>query len=252
MDRLIYTALSGAKQTLAQQAVVANNMANASTTGFKSQLSMFRAVPVNGEGLATRAITAQTTPGADMSAGTMVTTGRSLDVAIDGAGWFAVQAPDGGEAYTRAGGFQLDSTGVLRSNGHAVLGEGGPPLVLPLGAQVTIASDGTISAPGAGNAPNTIAEVGRLKLVDPPADALVRAGDGMFYRRPEPGGEAALPFAADAGVRVVSGTLEQSNVNPTETMVAMIANARRFEMQMKMISTAEENARTANQLLSLT
>ncbi len=251
MDRLIYTALSGAKQSLAQQAVVANNMANASTTGFKGQLSMFRAVPVNGEGLATRAITAQTTPGADMSSGTMVNTGRSLDVAIDGSGWLAVQSPEGGEAYTRAGDLQLDSTGVLRSNGHAVLGEGGQPLVLPLGAQVTIASDGTISALGPGDAPNTIAEVGRLKLVDPAADAIVRGGDSLFYRRPAPGGDAAAPFAADAGVRVASGALEQSNVNPTETMVAMIANARRFEMQMKMISTAEENARSANRLLSL-
>lgn len=252
MDRLIYTALSGATQTLDRQAVVANNMANASTPGFRGQLSMFRAVPVNGDGLATRAITASTTPGADFTPGQMTETGRSLDVAIDGDGWLAVQDSAGDEAYTRAGGLQMDSTGLLRSNGNVVLSEFGQPLVLPLGAQVTIAADGTISALGAGDKPSSIAEVGRLKLVNPPEESIARGGDNLFHPRDNADGSDGAPFAADDTVRVVSGAVESSNVDPTEAMVSMIDNARRFEMQMKMISSADENARSANQLLSLT
>ncbi|MES1938636.1 flagellar basal body rod protein FlgF [Salinisphaera sp. T5B8] len=251
MDRLIYTALSGATQTLDRQAVVANNMANASTPGFRGQLSMFRAVPVNGDGLATRAITATTTPGADLTPGDMTETGRSLDVAIDGDGWLAVQAQDGSEAYTRAGGLQMDSTGLLRSNGNVVLSEFGAPLVLPLGAEVTIAADGTISALGAGDQPNAIAEIGRLKLVNPEPDQIARGGDNLFHPRNNPDGTPGAPFAADDTVRVVSGAVESSNVNPTEAMVSMIENARRFEMQMKMISSIDENDQSANKLLSL-
>ena len=251
MDRLIYTALSGATQTLERQAVVANNMANASTPGFRAQLSMFRAVPVNGDGLATRAITASTTPGADLSPGDMTETGRSLDVAIDGDGWLAVQAENGEEAYTRAGGLQMDSTGLLRSNGNVVLSEFGAPLVLPLGAEVTIAPDGTISALGAGDQPNAIAEIGRLKLVNPEADQIARGGDNLFHPRNNEDGTPGAPFAADDTVRVVSGAIESSNVNPTEAMVSMIENARRFEMQMKMISSIDENDQSANKLLSL-
>lgn len=252
MDRLIYTALSGATQTLDRQAVVANNMANASTPGFRAQLSMFRAVPVNGDGLATRAITAATTPGADFTPGQMTETGRSLDVAIDGDGWLAVQDEAGDEAYTRAGGLQMDSTGLLRSNGNVVLSEFGQPLVLPLGAKVTIAADGTISALGAGDKPSSIAEVGRLKLVNPPEKSIARGGDNLFHPRANADGSDGMPFAADDAVRVASGAIESSNVDPTDAMVSMIDNARRFEMQMKMISSADENARSANQLLSLT
>jgi flagellar basal-body rod protein FlgF len=252
MDRLIYTALSGATQTLERQAVVANNMANASTPGFRGQLSMFRAVPVNGDGNATRAITAATTPGADLSPGTLTETGRTLDVAIDGDGWLAVQAQDGSEAYTRAGGLQMDSTGLLRSNGNVVLSEFGAPLVLPLGAKVTIAADGTISALGAGDQPNAIAEVGRLKLVNPPADQIARGGDNLFHPRANADGTPGAAFAADENVVVVSGAIESSNVDPTEAMVSMIENARRFEMQMKMVSSIDENDQSANRLLSLT
>lgn len=251
MDRFVYTALSGATQTLDRQAVVANNMANASTVGFKSQLSMFRAVPVNGDGLDTRTITAQTTPAANFAAGPITQTGRSLDVAIDGDGWLAVQAGDGTEGYTRAGDLQQDATGQLLSNGHVVLGDDGQPLVLPLEARISIAADGTISALGAGDNPDTLSEVGRLKLVNPPLAQLGRGGDGLFRVKTAAGEDAgALP--ADDTVRVVSGALEQSNVSPVEAMVEMIGNARRFEMQMKMVSTADDNARGANRLLSLT
>jgi flagellar basal-body rod protein FlgF len=247
LDRLIYTAASGVSQILERQAVLANDLANASTVGFKGQLSMFRAVPVNGEGLPTRAITAETTPAADLARGSSLHTGRALDVAIDGHGWLTVQAPDGSEAYTRAGNLQQDATGVLRSDGHPVLGTDGQPIVLPLDAKVTIAHDGTISALGAGDQPDTLSAVGQLKLVDPPAAQLRRGGDGLFRRTSAPG----KPFPASDMVRVDAGTLESSNVNPTDAMVDMIDNARRFAMQMKMVSMTNDNARSANQLLSL-
>jgi flagellar basal-body rod protein FlgF len=246
VDRLIYTAASGARQILERQAVMANDLANAATVGFKGQMSMFRAVPVNGAGWPTRAVTAETTPAPDLASGSSMRTGRALDVAIDGPGWLAVQAP-GGEAYTRAGNLQADATGVLRSDGHPVLGTGGQPIVLPLEAKVTIAHDGTISALGAGDQPDTLSEIGQLKLVDPPTAQLTRGGDGLFRRT----GAPDRPFAESDTVRVDSGTLEASNVNPTDAMVGMIDDARRFAMQMKMISMTNDNARSANQLMSL-
>ena len=169
MDRMIYTALSGAQQSLERQAVVANNLSNVSTTGFKSQLSAFRAVSIQGDGLATRSVVADTTPGADYSEGMIEETGRSLDVAIDGDGWLAVDDGNGREAYTRDGRLRMDATGLLMSDGKPVMGEGGP-IFLPLNASVSVASDGTISALGLGDQPNTLAEVGRLKLVNPGTD----------------------------------------------------------------------------------
>ncbi|OHV12021.1 flagellar basal-body rod protein FlgF [Kushneria phosphatilytica] len=250
MDHMIYTALSGAKQTLERQSIVANNMANASTPGFRAELSAYRAVPVNGAGHQTRAIVAESTPGSDFQTGTIQTTGRALDVAIDGQGWLAVQSPDGSEGYTRGGGLQVDSTGLLRSNGQAVLGEDGP-IVMPLGAEdVSIASDGTISAVAAGGQPNARAEIGRLKLVNPAEGSLMRGEDGLFHIR-TPNGQPAPAQPLDDTVRLVSGAIESSNVNPTEAMVAMIDNARRFEMQMKMLQSADENDQKANSLLSL-
>jgi flagellar basal-body rod protein FlgF len=251
MDRLIYTALSGTGQILDRQAVMANNLANASTTGFKSQMSMFRAVPVNGAGLPTRAITAETTPQADLSQGPIEQTGRALDVAIDGPGWLAVQSGDGSEAYTRNGNLQVDATGLLRSGGHPVLSTNGQPIVLPLNAKVSIASDGTLSALGAGNEPNTMAEVGTLKRVGAPRTGMVRGADGLF-RPDRAGGQAPAALPADATVRLTSGALEGSNVSPTAAMVGMISDARQFDMQMKMLHLADENASNANQLLDVT
>lgn len=253
MDHMIYTAASGARQALAQQAVTANNLANVSTTGFKAQLSISRADPVNGPGWPTRVLAAQVTPGTDVSGGPIIHTGRDLDVAVKGSGWLAVQTPDGGEAYTRDGSFQVDSTGVLRSGGLPVVDESGKPLVIPLGARVMIADDGTISVLESGMNPTAITQVGQLKLVDPQADAMYRGDDGLFYRE-QPAGAAGVapPFPANPDVRVVSGALEGSNVSATEAMVSMIANARHFEMQMKAISTADQNARQANTILSIT
>ncbi|GKW49233.1 flagellar basal body rod protein FlgF [Halomonas sp. NCCP-2165] len=244
MDRILYTAMSGAKQSMDQQAVVSHNLANAGTSGFRAQLHAMRAVPVQGDGLLpTRVSVAATTPGADFSPGPMSTTGRDLDVAIEGDGWLAVQAPDGSEAYTRRGDIQVDGDGVLRIAGHPVIGDGGP-MVVPLGARLSMGADGTVSAIGEGQQADALVDVGRIKLVDPGEAALVRGDDGLF-RAPA----GALP--QDEAVRLASGTLEGSNVSAIESMVSMIDVARRYEMQMKVISSADENAQRANSLLSL-
>jgi len=242
---MIYTALSGAKQILDQQAAVSNNLANASTPAFKAQINLYRAVPVQGQEAQTRAFTLASTPGADMKAGSLTYTGRDLDVALQGNGWLAVQMPDGSEAYTRAGSLQVSADGQLQtSNGRPVMGDGGL-IAVPAGASVTIGTDGSVVARGPGEAANGLAQVGKLRVVTPPPEGLARGDDGYFRLRP-----GVDPLQQDTNVRVISGALEGSNVNPVESMVEMIANARRFEMQMKMISSADGNDQRANSLLS--
>ncbi|WP_397412713.1 flagellar basal-body rod protein FlgF [Polaromonas sp.] len=244
MDRMIYVGMTGAKQAMEQQAAVANNMANVSTPGFRAQINNYRAVPVTGDEMATRAMVVATTPGADMRSGPTMQTGRPLDVAIRGDGWLTVQTPDGGEAYTRVGNLQVGAEGqLLTMDGRPVLGESGP-MVVPPGSSLVVADDGVVTALGAGDPAVGAAEVGRLKLVNPAVDALVRGEDGLFRMQ---AGTAAPQ--ADPGVRLLSGALEGSNVNAVEAMVDMIANARRFEMQMKTLQTAESNDQQANKLL---
>ncbi len=153
MDRILYTAMSGAKQTMDQQAVVSHNLANVSTSGFRAQLHAMRAVPVQGDGaLATRVSVAATTPGSDFSPGPINRTGRELDVALMGDAWLAIQAADGSEAYTRRGDLEVGPDGLVTVLGRPVIGEGGP-LIVPLGSSVTIGADGTLSAIGEGKAP---------------------------------------------------------------------------------------------------
>lgn len=247
MDRILYTAMSGARQSMEQQSVVSHNLSNVDTAGFRAQLHAMRAVPVQGDGvLPTRVSVAASTPGADFTPGPVNQTGRALDVAIDGEGWLAVLAQDGSEAHTRRGDLQVDGNGLLTSVGRPVMGEGGP-IQVPLGAQVSIGADGTISTIGAGEDPDALVPVGRLKLVNPPQGELARGDDGLF--RPAAGAPAALP--ADENVRLASGALEGSNVSAVDAMVSMIDVARRYEMQTKVISTADENAQRANSLLSL-
>jgi len=245
MDRMIYVGMSGAKQAMEQQASVANNMANVSTAGFRAQINNFRAVPVVGQEAGTRAMVVASTPGADLRSGPMTQTGRALDVAVRGDGWLTVQMPDGSEAYTRAGNLQINAEGQLTTmDARPVAGESGP-LVVPPGAALMITGDGMVSALSPGGPVTGAAEVGRLKLVNPPAGDLARGDDGLFRMR-----AGVVPAQADPGVRLLTGTLEGSNVNPVEVMVDMIANARRFEMQMKTLQTAESNDQQANKLLS--
>lgn len=246
MDRMIYIAMSGAKQAMEQQASVAHNMANVGTAGFRAQINNFRAVPVTGAEAATRAFVVASTPGADMRAGPITETGRALDVAIKGDGWLAVQMPDGSEAYTRVGNLQVGADGqLLTMDTRPVVGEAGA-LVVPPGSAVMISKDGIVTARGAGDPVTGAAEVGRLKLVNPAAADLVRGDDGMFRVR-----EGVAAPVADPAVMLMTGALEGSNVNPVEAMVDMIANARRFEMQMKAVQSADTNAQSANKLLGM-
>lgn len=245
MDRLIYTAMTGAKHVLMQQAGTANNLANASTIGFKAQEHRFRAVPVLSEAMPTRAFTVDASVSDVFDEGPLMFTGRNLDVAVQGRGWLAVQLPDGSEAYTRAGSLDVDVTGLLQTkSGYNVAGDGGP-ITVPPDNRVEIAPDGTISVVPTFGTPNNANAIGRLKLVNPPEADLVRGADGLFRLRD---GQAA---PADERVRVASGVLEGSNVNVTDAMVNLISLSRQFEMQVKMLQTADTNAQRADQLLSL-
>ena len=239
MDRLIYLAMSGAKATLQRQDVLANNLANASTSGFRAEMQAFRAVPVQGDGASTRVYALESTVGYDAAPGAVQSTGRSLDVAMQGKGWLAVQSLTGTEAYTRAGSLQLSPEGQLVTpGGLPVLGDGGP-ITIPGNAAVEIAGDGTITTTVAGSRPQ---QAGRLKMVTPEAP-MIRGTDGLFR-----GADGDLP--ADETARLQAGALEGSNVSPVETMVAMIAAARQFEQQMKMLQGAEQREQAATKLLS--
>ena len=240
MDRMIYLSMSGAKASMQRQDTLAHNLANASTTGFRAELQAFRAVPVQGSGASTRVYALETTIGHDDSPGPVAATGRALDVAVRGASWLAVQALDGTEAYTRAGSLDVSADGTLVTRaGLQVLGDGGP-IQLPANSEPSIASDGTVNARLASGA-NSVA--GRLKLVTP-EERLVRGDDGLFRAA---GGD---PLDADSAARLQDGALEGSNVSPVENMVAMIAAARQFEAQMKLMQTAEADEKAASRLLA--
>ncbi|MBM6442983.1 MULTISPECIES: flagellar basal body rod protein FlgF [Pseudomonas] len=249
MDRMLFTAMSGANQALEQQAVVANNLANIVTPGFRSQLVEMQSSPVMGEGLPTRVSVAANGVGVDWTEGPITHTDRALDVALGENGMLAVQTADGKEAYTRRGDLQVDGTGAMTVGGRPVIGDGGP-ITVPLGSEVTLGSDGTISVRELGMEPRGLSPVGRLKMVSALPGTLQAGTDGLF--RPQPNASGTVqPLPADENMRVTPGALEGSNVSPTNAMVAMIDNSRRYDMQMKAISTADENAKTANSLLSL-
>jgi len=243
MDRMIYLSMSGAKALMQRQDALANNLANGSTDGFRADLMAFRAVPGEQPNAATtRVWSLEANAGFDAASGPIRQTGRSLDVALAGGGWLAVQGADGGEAYTRDGALEVGADGTLQNRrGQLVLGDGGP-LSVPPGADVSIGGDGTVSARIGSQAPF---QVGRLKLVNPPLEDLRKDADGLVRLR---SGDEAPP---DESVRVVPGSIEGSNVDVVQSMVGMIALARQFEMQMRLLQTAESNEQKASQLLSL-
>lgn len=250
MDRLIYTAMTGASQTLSRQAAVANNLANVSTDGYRAAEHRLRAVQVQATGAArntalpTRAFAVDATTHTNFSQGPMLATGRQLDVAVKGQGWIALAMPDGSEAYTRAGSLQISVNGVLQNAaGVPVQGDGGT-ITIPPDNKITVGEDGTLSVVPESGAQSIVNAVGRIKLVNPPEGELVRGDDGYFRLQ---GGEAA---PASETTRVASGFIEGSNVNPAEQMVSMISLARQFEMQIKMLQAADANDRAATQILS--
>jgi flagellar basal-body rod protein FlgF len=238
MDRMIYLSMSGAKATMQRQDTLANNIANVSTTGFRAELQAFRAVPVQGSGASTRVFALETTTGYDPTPGVVNATGRNLDVAAQGNAWLTVQALDGTEAYTRGGSFEVASDGTLTTrSGLPVMGDGGP-IQVPENTEVSIGADGTVSSKSIDGKINA---VGKLKLVTPEAP-LIRGEDGLFR-----GSDGDL--TADDTARVQDGALEGSNVSAVQSMVAMISASRQFEAQMKLITTAEANEKSAAQLL---
>ena len=245
MDRMIFIAMSGAKEAMTAQAVNTNNLANVSTTGFRSDFESRLSQQVYGPGQPSRVYGSVEGSGIDFSQGSIVSTGRELDMAINGNGWLAVQAPDGSEAYTRAGDLRVDELGRLTTgSGLAVLGNGGP-VSIPPSAKLEIGGDGTISIQPIGQAVNTLAVVDRIKLVNPPHAQLRKGEDGLIRLA------SGQPALADANVTVVSGSLESSNVNSVEAMVRMIELAREFETHVKMMRTAEENDKAASAIMQM-
>ena len=239
MDRMIYLSMAGAKAAMQRQDVLSNNLANVSTNGFRAELQAFRAVPIRGDGASTRAYSLETSVGYDDAAGPLTSTDRKLDVAMMGKSWLAVQALDGTEAYTRAGALSVNTEGVLvTQSGLQVNGDGGP-ITVPQNATVDIGDDGTITAKVGNQKPQ---QIGKLKMVTPEVP-MNRGTDGLF--RAESG-----DLAADPAAKLQSGALEGSNVSPVATMVGMIAAARQFEHQMKMLENAEKQDQTASKLLS--
>ena len=243
MDRIIYTAMTGANAAAQRQAVLSNNLANASTTGFRAEMSTFRSVPIQGQGSTTRVFALDATSGHLETPGPAMTTGKSTDVMARGNAWFAVQGLDGLEAYTRNGALEVTEQGQLvTATGLPILSEGGGPIDVPQNAKVSFGVDGSVVASLPNQQPMAIA---RLKMVTPNADQPIKRSDDGLFR----GVNGDLP--ADANARLAQGVLEGSNVNAVEQMVGMIAASRQFEQQIKMLQTAESNDKSASQLLGM-
>lgn len=245
MDRLLYLGMTAAKHTELAQATNANNLANASTAGFRADFHALMSKPVEGAGLPTRINAVVESGLSDYSEGTLMTTGRDLDVAIRGPGWFVVQDGQGGEALSRRGDLQLSADGLLTNGaGQAVMGDGGP-LAVPEHSSLTIGSDGTVSVVPLGLGPESLVTVDRIRLVSADPAKLRKGEDGLIRTV-----DGSTP-AADAGVKVLPGSLEGSNVNTVEAMVNMIELARRFEMQVKVMNTANTVSEAGARLMRM-
>lgn len=237
MDKMLYVAMTGASQNQLALRAHANNLANVSTSGFRKDLEQARSMQVFGESFPARVYAMSERPATDFTPAALQETGRDLDVAVEGDGWIAVQAPDGGEAYVRTGSLEVDALGVLRtSGGFPVLGNGGP-IAVPPSTKIEIGQDGTVSIRGQGQTPVVLAEVDRLKLVNPDQKQMEKGTDGLIHMKP---GQPEPP--ADATVRVASGFVEASNVNAAEEMTSILALSRQFELHVKMMRTAEDDA----------
>ena len=245
MDKYLYLSMNGAAQAMLAQQNNANNLANISTVGFKASLEHFQSNPLSGPGYADRVYAQNELSGADFRPGALMTTGRDLDVAINGDGWIAVQAPDGSTAYSRRGDLRIDPTGLLQNGaGQIVLGEGGP-ISIPQFESLEIGRDGTISVRADGQSASSLVAVDRLQLVRGENAQMRRGEDGLFRSAD---GLALLP---DASITVTSGALEASNVNAIEAMVRMIDYARYYEHQVKLMNLASENDAASARLMRL-
>lgn len=246
MDKALFIAMTGAKHNMLAQANRANNLANVNTTGFRADFEQARSMGVYyGDGLPTRAYSLTESPRADFTAGSMVTTNNPLDLAVQGDGFFVVQAPDGTEAYTRAGNMTVDALGNLRTaNGLPVIGANGP-INIPENEKVQVGTDGSISIVGLGQGPEAMVQVAQLMLVNPDYQNLEKGDDGLFRQRD---GQAAL---VDANVVVRSGMVESSNVNMVSEFTQILSLSRQYEMQVKIMKSADENSQASTQLLRM-
>jgi flagellar basal-body rod protein FlgF len=245
MDRLLYVAMSGAKQIMQAQELNANNLANAATTGFRADLAAMKALPVYGPGYASRVYVQAQGGGVDVSQGSSEHTGRAMDVVVKGKGWIAVQAPDGTEAYTRAGNLHVTETGqLLTGDNLPVLGNGGP-IAIPPAQKIDIGTDGTVSIVPQGQQAQTLAAVDRIKLVKLDGSQLTKTADGLLKLR---GGASAAP---DASITLATGALESSNVNGIKSMISMIDLSRQYELQLKVMKTAQDNADASAQMMQM-
>ena len=247
MDKALYIAMTGATHNMRAQTSAANNLANVNTHGFKADFAVARAMPVYyGDGLPTRAYALAEKPATDFAFGSLNETGRDLDVAIDGEGFIAVQAPNGEEAYTRAGSLFVDPLGILRTgNGLPVLGNGGP-VALPPSEKMEVGIDGNITVIPLGQGPQAPVLADRIKLVNPNIQELSKSEDGLFQLLE---GDGALP--PDANVRLVSGFLEGSNVSAVGELTQILSLSRQYEMQVKVMSSAKEMSESSARLLQM-
>lgn len=235
MDKAIYIASNAARETMLAQVRNANNLANATTTGFRSDFAYAQSMAMKGAGHNSRAFAMTQGVGANFASGTMMTTGRELDVAINGAGWFAVQGVDGTEALTRAGDLRVTPAGLLTTAaGHPVVGNNGGPITIPPFEKLEIGADGTVSIRPVGQEASALAVVDRIKMANPDKNAIAKSEDGLFRMKD---GTVSIP---DGTVTLVSGALENSNVNVVESMVTMMELSKKFEMQVKVMEKANE------------
>ena len=242
---MLYVAMNGAKQIQSQQATNSHNLANASTTGFRADFDTLRSLPVYGPGNPSRVFSVDERSGINFDAGQVTQTGRDLDISINGEGLIAVQAPDGSEAYTRAGDLRVVSGGLLQTGaGFSVMGNDGP-IALPPYEKLDIAADGTLSIIPVGQDASSLAVIDRIRLVNPAIDDLEKGLDGLIRAKD------GVEINVDASVRIASGTVEGSNVNSVSELINMIELARKFEMHVKLMEAAESNDSSSATILRL-
>ncbi|RVU30243.1 MULTISPECIES: flagellar basal-body rod protein FlgF [Neptunomonas] len=246
MDKVVYLAMSGARENMRGQQAHANNLANANTTGFKHDLSQARAMQVFGEGMPSRVYAMSERPATDISDGQLIETGRDLDIAILGDGWIAVIGPDGNEAYTRSGELQINAANqLITGSGLPVMGNGGTPIVIPPAEKIDIGVDGWISIRPLGETAAEVAVVDQIKLVNLGDQSIFKGTDGLMHI------DGNAEIGPDLNQRLKSGFLEGSNVNAVHELTSMISLSRQFEVNLKMMKAAEENSEAATKILQL-
>lgn len=246
MDKVLYVAMTGARENMFAQQVHANNLANATTTGFKADLEQARAMRVIGEGIPSRVYSMSERPATNTDTGTLISTGRNLDIAVQGDNWIAVRASDGSERYTRSGELNINNAGqLITGSGIPVIGNAGAPVVVPPAEQVTIGNDGSVTIRPLGSPADELVLIDQIKIVSDSDRVLWKGDDGLMRT------DNLAPLPASQNAQLRSGYLESSNVNAVAELTSMISLSRQFEMQVKIMSNADENAQTASRILQM-